>query len=191
MEDVKQLPPEERVKRLKEIEEERRKEIEEAESLIRDSMREISETETRKHAPIAQVTANDISQLLTAEEKQMFRTARYTEEKKEPRRPGEQKKDTSLEEVAEEEHAKKPDQPKGPVYGSKLDEAKKGLIYEASAAKDSDHPAADYAARISGEEPKDMYHQGGQQAMYDRAREDQDPEKKTKDSYDKAGHWAP
>ena len=42
LDDVKGLEPEERIRRLKQIEDERKREIEEAEALIRNSMREIT-----------------------------------------------------------------------------------------------------------------------------------------------------
>jgi len=118
IEEIKKLDPEERIKRLKEIEEGRKKEIAEAETLIRDSMREIGDISEKKHAPIKQVTAHDVSQLVTAEEKRMFRTARFESESAETREtsePGE-----TLEEVAEEEaQGREHQKGGGPIYGGK------------------------------------------------------------------------
>ncbi len=129
LDDAKNLPPEERIKRLKELEEQHKKEIEEAESLIRDSMREISETTAR--IPIKQVTAADISQLATGEEKQIFRTARFQDSgtRSGERIPG--KKEQNLEEMATDEAKKNNSQEKKPIYGQALDEARKGLDYNA------------------------------------------------------------
>lgn len=116
IEEIRKLAPEERIKRLKEIEEGRRKEIEEAEALIRDSMIELEDAEEKKHAPIKQVKAHDISQLLTSEEKRMFRTARF-EGGSVPAGESEGQQ-LNLEEVAAEESPGETQQQKGgPLYG--------------------------------------------------------------------------
>ena len=116
IEEIRKLAPEERIKRLKEIEEGRRKEIEEAEALIRDSMIELENAEEKKHAPIKQVKAHDISQLLTSEEKRMFRTARF-EGGSVPAGESEGQQ-LNLEEVAAEESPGETQQQKGgPLYG--------------------------------------------------------------------------
>ena len=117
LDEIKKLDPEERIKRLKEIEQGRKKEIEEAEALIRDSMREIGEVTEKRHAPIKQVTAMDVSQLVTAEEKRMFKTARFSSDTEtetlKDAKPGE-----TLEEVAEEESQDREHQKGGgPIYG--------------------------------------------------------------------------
>ena len=48
IEEIRKLEPEERIRRLKEVEEGRKKEIEEAETLIRDSMLELEDTAEKK-----------------------------------------------------------------------------------------------------------------------------------------------
>ena len=127
IEDIKQLDPEERVKRLKEVEAERKREIEEAETLIRDSMREISEAAEKKHVPIQQVTADDISQLATAEEKRIFKTARFQGDKPDSDSGGETQ-EPNLEEVTDEEALKTGKQPSSkPIYGIGKT---KGISYE-------------------------------------------------------------
>ena len=129
IDDVKNLPPEQRVKRLKEIEEERRREIEEAESLIRDSFLEIKDREETKHRPKSVELADDISSLISEEEKQIFRTARFEASPREQAEAQMRRGGTAnLEEVAHEA-AKGREVPKGPVYGSALDEARKGVDY--------------------------------------------------------------
>ncbi len=121
------------MRRLKEIEEERKREIEEAEALIRDSVREISEAEEKRHVPIKQVAADDISQLITAEEKRMFRTARFEDsagmrhEEETPEQHGMH----NLEGVAEEEARNKLEPSHAPVYGKALEDARKGIDYSA------------------------------------------------------------
>ncbi len=131
IEEVRKLEPEERVKRLKEIEVERKREIEEAEALIRDSVREINESEEKKHVPIKQVAAEDISQLITAEEKRMFRTARFADASGEhhEEETREQHGMHNLEGVAEEEARNKQEPSHAPVYGKALEDARKGIDY--------------------------------------------------------------
>ena len=86
IDEIKKLSPEERIRRLKKLEEEKRKEIEEAETLLKQSEGEMEQEEKlRKEIPIPQIKAVDIGQLFTKEEKQLFATKRYQESKlKEP-----------------------------------------------------------------------------------------------------------
>ncbi len=103
VEDLKKLSPEERIKRLKELEEERKKEIEAAESLIKETAREIAEE--KKQIPIPEARATDLATLNTAEEKQIVSTHHFltteTAVGTAPQPQQQQKK--SLEEVAAEE----------------------------------------------------------------------------------------
>ena len=77
LKEIKKLSPEERIKRLKKIEEENKKEINEAEKLIKDSIREINIQEEIKDLPIPQIKAVDIESLFSPEEKEVFATKRY------------------------------------------------------------------------------------------------------------------
>lgn len=133
IEDAKKLEPEERLRRLKELEEERKREIEEAEALIRDSVREISEAEEKRHAPIKQVTADGLSQLVTAEEKSIFKTARFEDAAngRHEEETREQHEAHNLEGVAEEEARNKEQLSHAPIYGKALEEARKGIDYSA------------------------------------------------------------
>jgi len=82
--DLKKLPPEERIRKLKELAENDKKEIEEAQKLIRDS--EIEEEEKKKllrKIPIPQMKAVDIESLFSETEKQAFETVRQVQRKKE------------------------------------------------------------------------------------------------------------
>ena len=54
LKEIKKLSPEERIKRLKKIEEENKKEINEAEKLIKDSIREINIQEEIKDLQLAE-----------------------------------------------------------------------------------------------------------------------------------------
>ena len=127
IEDVRALPPEERLKRLKELEDERKREIEEAEALIRDSMREIADVSEKRHAPIAQVKAGDISHLVTAEEKEIFRTARFGEGE---RRAAEPHQEEGLEQMAKNAPAEENNGK--PVYGQAIEDARKRVDYSSA-----------------------------------------------------------
>lgn len=77
-EDLKKLSPAERLKRLKEIELQKKKEIEEAQKLLRDTSEEIEEEEKKKeNIPIPQVAATDEAILFTVEEREVFRLRRF------------------------------------------------------------------------------------------------------------------
>lgn len=78
LDEVKKLSPQDRIKRLKELEEERKHEIEEAEELIKETVREIAEAEEKKRIPIPQAKATDLSSALTtAEEKELVATHHF------------------------------------------------------------------------------------------------------------------
>ncbi len=78
LDEVKKLSPQERIKRLKELEEERKKEIEQAEELIKETVREIEDAEEKKKIPIPQARATDFSSALTtAEEKELVATHHF------------------------------------------------------------------------------------------------------------------
>ncbi len=74
--DLKKLPPEERIKKLKELEAQRRKEIEDAQKEIRESEKELTEKQKVKDKiPIPQVAKLDLRDA-TQEEKEILRTHR-------------------------------------------------------------------------------------------------------------------
>lgn len=105
VEDIKKLSPEERIKHLKELEEERKKEIEEAESLIKETVREIAEAEEKKRIPIPEARATDLATLDTVEERQLVATHHFltTEASAVTSQQPQQQQKKSLEEVAAEE----------------------------------------------------------------------------------------
>lgn len=88
---IKKLSPEERIKWLKKLEGEKRKEIEEAQKLMEESAIELErEEKIKQEIPIPQVKAVDIGGLFTQEEKQVFATKRY-EKAEHPEEEKEQK----------------------------------------------------------------------------------------------------
>ena len=72
-EDLKKLSPEERLKKLKELEENSKREIEEARKLMAESQRELEiKEEHERDMPIPQLTSIDIDSLFGQEEKELF-----------------------------------------------------------------------------------------------------------------------
>lgn len=127
IDDLKNLSPEERIRKLKELEEERKREIEEAETLIGESERELGEIEEKKNLPIDQLKATNIEQLFTREEKRMFATKRFVNmNETNPLESASAEGVGSLEETAEaeseSESAKKGAEFKG--YGAAMERAK-------------------------------------------------------------------
>ncbi len=83
IDDLKSLSPEERIKKLKELEDKKKKEIEEAKKLIKESQSEISEeTKKKMQLPIDQLKSMDIDSLLSDEEKEIFQAKRFIPTKK-------------------------------------------------------------------------------------------------------------
>jgi len=78
LEELKKLPPEERIEKLRELAEKNRKEIEEAQKLIKESKQELEKKEKEKiDIPIPQIKAFDIESLFTEEEKEIYREKRF------------------------------------------------------------------------------------------------------------------
>jgi len=77
LKEIKKLSPEERIKKLSKVKEKNKKEIDEAEKLIKDSVREINVKEEIKDLPIPQIKAVDIESLFAPEEKEVFAAKRY------------------------------------------------------------------------------------------------------------------
>ncbi len=169
LDEIKDLPPSERIKRLKEIGEEKKREIEEAEALIKDSLLEIDENAEERLAPTSIREASDITQLVSAEEKQIFRNvtgvseAQQNEDLPPPRRQ-------SLEEVAQEApDMKKEDENTGTLYSSN---AKGGVEYglNVTPTGKENEPANLYQ---KGEHP-DMYNRNQEQEALYHNREEQE-----------------
>ena len=110
VDELKKLSPDERIKRLKELEEERKREIEEAETLIRETNRELAEAEEKQKIPIPEARATDLSTLTTSEERQIVTTHHFLASGAETQQPAtaapQPQKQKNLEQVAEEENVR-------------------------------------------------------------------------------------
>lgn len=104
MKDIKEirgLSPEERVRKLKEIEERKRKEIEEAESLRKASEIEIIEgVDEKARLPLEQLRAVNLDNLLTKEEKDIYSMKRFVSAGQQEEGQEEQPQQESLEEIS-------------------------------------------------------------------------------------------
>ncbi len=84
---IKNLPPEERIKKLKELEAKRKKEIEEAQKLIRETEEEMDDRwKWKEKVPIPQVAKEDLKDL-SPEEKDILKTHKGLTEKAEESTP--------------------------------------------------------------------------------------------------------
>ena len=119
LDELKNLSPEERIKRLKELQEQDRKEIEEAQKLIKESEEQAThEEKLKQQIPVPQLKSVDIESLFSPEEKELFKAKRYIEGKK----PVEEAKEKPLEQtVFEEAPAKLPEESAETIqYGLQL-----------------------------------------------------------------------
>jgi hypothetical protein len=84
MEELSQLPPEERIRKLKKRQEEMKKAIADAQKKIKESEEELEREQLlREHVPIPAVAAESVNELTTEEEKAMFRVKRFISERDE------------------------------------------------------------------------------------------------------------
>jgi hypothetical protein len=135
IDEIKKLSPEERLKRLKKLEEERRKEIEEAEKLRIESVGQLErEEEIRQKIPVPQMKAVDIDQLFTKEEKQIFAAKRYQKTDTPEEEPAEKPKPE--EKTLEDEVIHTPTQltheqaEQQKAYGEQLAQEQSGQLYQ-------------------------------------------------------------
>lgn len=133
IEELKKLRPEERIRRLKELEKKRREEIEKAEEMIRSSQHELRVEEELRDIPIPQVKAVNIEQLFGAEEKQVFKTKRFVTEEAVEVAPTptttqtrqREERERSLEETVSREATQ--GEGAGPVYGLSSERVQQNL----------------------------------------------------------------
>lgn len=126
MDELKDLDPRQRIAKLKQMQEKKKKEIEEAKNLITQSEDEIAIEEELKHIPIPQVKSVDIDALFSAEEKEVFKIKRFLPndhfelaEEEDDTGPQEH----NLEETVQKEH---PQQAQAVVqYGDAIEDAKR------------------------------------------------------------------
>ena len=104
LDELKNLSPEERIKRLKELQEQDKKEIEEAQKLIKESEeQQKQETKLKQQIPVPQLKSVNIESLFSPEEKELFKTKRFTQEKEIVKK----EKEKPLEDTVFEEASKK------------------------------------------------------------------------------------
>jgi len=84
VDELKKLFPQERIKKLKELQKKDRDEIEKAQRLILESEEEAEREEQIKKIPIPQVKAVDIDSLFSQEEKELFKAKRFVEVRRKP-----------------------------------------------------------------------------------------------------------
>ncbi len=133
--DLKNLPPEERIKKLKELEKQHKKGIAEAEQLIHDSEDEI--TERRKwveKVPIPEFSKDDVSGL-SEEARQILLQhkgipVKPQENTEEPEEQKEQPKKKSLEESLASVSVPRSSESPQMEYGARLMEAMRGVEYK-------------------------------------------------------------
>lgn len=103
IDELKGLPPEERIKKLKQIADEDKKEIEEAQRLLSSSEEEMDE-EMKKYQdiPVPQMRAIDIGSLFSPEEKQMFAEKRPFEASIKKRSEEQAKEEDDVKKVEEQ-----------------------------------------------------------------------------------------
>lgn len=105
--DLKKLPPEDRVKALKKLEEERKKEMDEARKLLKETEEEITEEKKwKERVPIPEATAAD-EEALSEEGRTILHVLRGSPKKQEnSAAPSSAPRQTSLEETVEREAPK-------------------------------------------------------------------------------------
>jgi hypothetical protein len=124
IDDIKKLPPEERLKKLRELEENRKKEIAEAQKMMKLSEDELKQMEQLKEkVPIPQLESAEDADM-SEEEKSMFRMQRF-KGKGESKEIDEEKAKKGEEESLEETVAREKVQhaPKQVDYGQAIQEA--------------------------------------------------------------------
>ncbi len=133
--DIKDLPPEERIRRLKELEKKRKKELAEAEEEIRRSHEELTKRrEWFEKVPIPEVIQED-EQGLGEEGRELIRTHRgWGENPKVEEEVPAKRREISLEETLEREKTDVPPEAMGIAYGMHP-EQRGGIAYKAVSDK--------------------------------------------------------
>ena len=124
---LKDLPPEERLKKLKQIEEERKKELETKKKELEDLQKKAEEEEEqhKKEIEEAEKLIRESIEDLQEEEEKLFKEL----ERARRQQQEEQEEGPSLEDMVEKEQARP--EPKSDIYGKILEEMKQGAgFYE-------------------------------------------------------------
>jgi len=147
LEKLKKLSPKERIAKLKELQEKDKKEIADAQRMIRESEEQAATEEELKDIPIPQVKAIDIGELFSAEERDLFKTKRFIEERK----PTEELKEIAKREALEETVAAEIPQPTQEEIQAQQDAQQ---LYQARTEELSQKPADELYTRM-----RDIYQQ--------------------------------
>ncbi|MEE9525105.1 MAG: hypothetical protein V3V78_00680 [Candidatus Woesearchaeota archaeon] len=99
--ELKKLSPKERIKKLKEIQERDKAEIEKAQGMLKEAEDEAVIEDELRDIPIPQLKAVDIDGLFSPAEKELFKAKRFTSDKPKEVEKKEEKKG-ALESIAEE-----------------------------------------------------------------------------------------
>lgn len=131
LEELKKLSPEERIKKLKELQEKDKKEIAEAQKMIGQSEEQLAVEHELKDIPIPQLKAVSIDELFSPEEKELFKAKRFIAESPAPAEEEKSSEAKPLESVAEE--------------ASRLpeDERQAQIQYQIKAQQEAQRPAMD------------------------------------------------
>lgn len=125
--DFEKLPPTERIKKLKEFEERKKKEIAEAERLMQQSEVQIEQEMWKKNnLPLDQMKVFDEGMLRSPEEREMVKAKQYTSDVKE-HEEGSAAEQEMLEEVLQKEEPRKLEEGALQQYGQKIDDLKSEL----------------------------------------------------------------
>ncbi len=148
--DLKDLPPEERLKKLKELEKQKKKEIEDAQKLIKDSEVEITERHKFKDkVPIGAVAADDL-EILSDAEKEIVAAHRGIKKKAKVEEETKKKRISAIVEEEEEAAEKRSRQEK---EGS-LEAMARGAPELPEALRNSE-----YAAHLSQKPMQNLYNE--------------------------------
>ena len=112
IEELKKLSPEERIRKLKKLQEKDKEEIEKAQNLIQESEDQLEKQEQTKKIPIPQLKAVNIDALFSPEEKELFKAKRFVAEKRKELEESliPEKKPAELEQIAEQAPGLTPEQ---------------------------------------------------------------------------------
>ena len=132
MANLKELPPEERIKKLKELEKKKKQEIAEAQKLLKDSHKEISDREDwKRRVPIPQIASEEMDALSEAE-KEIFKSHRDVAEAQKATKeiPKPSKEELALEEAVQREQVELPPELMQSDYTLKLSQEPMQELYQ-------------------------------------------------------------
>ena len=153
VDDLKRLPPEERLKKLQEIADQHKKEIQEAQELMKLSEDELAERDKKlEQVPIPQIEAVDIDQLFTDAEKEAWATRRFEDGKLAKDR----KKRSGLEEETEDNQSETED-------SEETEDAERSLEEELEGVQGLRTSEQQYLSNLTAEQLEDQVYQIQQQ----------------------------